>query len=779
MDRNFICLFLILFLFPVVCFGKVVVIDDSRAEYLTTPYLSIFHQVGGSKLPEVIRNQDGFRQITEGDVHLSPSKDPYWIKFSVVANSSHSQLLTFSLDSPYLSNIKAYRIENQEPILVYEGGMNVALSDEQLFGRTYAFDQRVEPFKRIDFLFRIESKFVLPGFELTIYKRSAFLRYKTMDSLIFGLYFGIILIAGIYNLAQTAVKSDKNYLYYLITVFLLHGVHVANLYGVSRYLFFPDRSMPRWFLVGSFCASCIASYVFFLRYLNGRENSPFFTRLSLISLVVLVAANLLFGLSKDIFPTWLNGLILPYIGSMLCMALVAIKKQDRTAYFAVFSWVPFLFFAVEEIAVSFFSSARLTRYNLLVGFSLEAIIISLGLGDRLRRMHDNVARMEGEITSTNKSLQSLFRITQMFAHDLRRPYQMIDIAINNWKKKETLPSEIEQFLPKLQNAKIEAEEMIEEMLMMDSSIQVSKEPTSLKKLVSEIVEYEPTLHRVEGFEVDLKHEHLVIFGERHLRRILRNLISNAIQAMSPKGRIFISSREVDDRILLRVGNENSFIDDQQQKNLFRAFYTSDKKGGTGLGLYLVKQIVTAYEGSIYVSSQKSPPFTEFLISMRPSLEKGTSFENAVDDSKVRDKIYLSPSLELTVGLEVYSKAKKNVICFLDDDEFILEFYLSEVENVEGAAGIGFTEGDAFLYYLDSVPSAVDQIQLVVTDYFLDGQTTVEEMGLRKAVANLGFHGPWMLVSNTAPSGLEGFAVVLSKTEVINGAFAPHLSKLIA
>lgn len=97
------------------------------------------------------------------------------------------------------------------------------------------------------------------------------------------------------------------------------------------------------------------------------------------------------------------------------------------------------------------------------------------------------------------------------------------------------------------------------------------------------------------------------FSERNLKSILYNLICNAIKFASPERppEIKITSRCVEDMILLRVEDNGTGFDISQIDKAFSMFKKlHSRKEGSGIGLYIVKRIVTNAGGKIEVESEK-------------------------------------------------------------------------------------------------------------------------------------------------------------------------------
>ena len=103
--------------------------------------------------------------------------------------------------------------------------------------------------------------------------------------------------------------------------------------------------------------------------------------------------------------------------------------------------------------------------------------------------------------------------------------------------------------------------------------------------------------------------------ETQLRRVLTNLIENAIRHTEPDGEIVVSVDRKDSMIEWMVRDTGCGIAEEHLPHVFDRFYHADKtrscnSGGSGLGLAICQQIVTDHAGTIAV---------------KLTLESGTSF----------------------------------------------------------------------------------------------------------------------------------------------------------
>lgn len=110
----------------------------------------------------------------------------------------------------------------------------------------------------------------------------------------------------------------------------------------------------------------------------------------------------------------------------------------------------------------------------------------------------------------------------------------------------------------------------------------------------------------------------ITFSRRKLRSIIYNLLNNAIKFKSPerKPEIFIRTTREKHSIILSVKDNGIGIDDTNQKEIFSKYYRIDSSiEGSGIGLHLVKELVTNIGGKISMESELNKG-TEFKIYLK-------------------------------------------------------------------------------------------------------------------------------------------------------------------
>ncbi|HLY09267.1 MAG TPA: ATP-binding protein [Planctomycetota bacterium] len=114
---------------------------------------------------------------------------------------------------------------------------------------------------------------------------------------------------------------------------------------------------------------------------------------------------------------------------------------------------------------------------------------------------------------------------------------------------------------------------------------------------------------------DLKPLPLLSCYPQQIEQVLVNLLVNAAQSIAEKGRIAVSTRVEEGRIVIRIQDSGCGIPPEHLEKLFEPFFTTKAVGkGTGLGLHVAYKIVTAHGGKIDVAS-KVGEGSEFTVTL--------------------------------------------------------------------------------------------------------------------------------------------------------------------
>ena len=213
-----------------------------------------------------------------------------------------------------------------------------------------------------------------------------------------------------------------------------------------------------------------------------------------------------------------------------------------------------------------------------------------------------------EASRENAKYAALASMTQMVAHDVRKPFSMIQIVLHGIAAARTL-GEVKNIAGpasrEIQRALESVSNMLSDIMEIGHETALSCEPASPRLLIDaairEACRLSPESHVT--FSASLKHTHCVQVDVLKIQRVFSNIIGNAMQALeAQEGRIWFRTRAPGvagpDRMELTVGNTGRPIEPEDMDRLFDAFFTKGKKQGTGLGLAIAKKVIEAHGGRI-------------------------------------------------------------------------------------------------------------------------------------------------------------------------------------
>jgi signal transduction histidine kinase len=120
---------------------------------------------------------------------------------------------------------------------------------------------------------------------------------------------------------------------------------------------------------------------------------------------------------------------------------------------------------------------------------------------------------------------------------------------------------------------------------------------------------------------EIKQDPEIYAGPSELRQLVGNLLSNSIDAVERGGQVRIRVSAVSKSglfskgVRLTVADSGSGIPEQVRARIFEPFFTTKKDVGTGLGLWICKEIVERYSGSIRIWSSTVPGRSGTIVSV--------------------------------------------------------------------------------------------------------------------------------------------------------------------
>ncbi len=207
----------------------------------------------------------------------------------------------------------------------------------------------------------------------------------------------------------------------------------------------------------------------------------------------------------------------------------------------------------------------------------------------------------------------LSRLLGRLAHEIRNPLSSMDIHFQLLEEdlmelESPLKEKTASRLEIIRNEVHRLETTVKHFLKLAGTSNLELEPTDLSavcKHVCRLLQPDAAIHGVElSFHLE---ENLPVFlaDPGQLTQALLNVVINALQAVGEHGGIEVRCRHAPPAtLLIEVQDSGPGVPADQQLTIFEPYYTT-KPEGTGLGLWIVQQIITAHGGAVRVKNRSS------------------------------------------------------------------------------------------------------------------------------------------------------------------------------
>ena len=213
------------------------------------------------------------------------------------------------------------------------------------------------------------------------------------------------------------------------------------------------------------------------------------------------------------------------------------------------------------------------------------------------------------------------------SHDLKTPITAVKGYVEGiMDGVADTPEKMDRYVRTIYNKTNEMDHLINELTFY-SKIDTNRIPYTFSKL--NVEDYFEDCSEEVGLELEtrgielvyanyVEKDVMVIADGEQIRRVIHNIISNAIKYMDkPKGIIQIRIKDVGDFIQIEIEDNGKGIAQKDLANIFERFYRTDasrnsSKGGSGIGLSIVKKIMEDHGGQVWATSKEGTGTTMYL-----------------------------------------------------------------------------------------------------------------------------------------------------------------------
>lgn len=209
-------------------------------------------------------------------------------------------------------------------------------------------------------------------------------------------------------------------------------------------------------------------------------------------------------------------------------------------------------------------------------------------------------------------------------HELKSPIASIQLVLETMKRRTTLKPELKERL--VNNALSDTERLnglVNDLLLsakLEAAYQPHRENIDLSELLEDILQKLRSKYPEVKFTYSQDGNIPYVHGDKTgMTSVAINLLENAVKYSQPPVRIDTNLHFQGDDIVMEIADNGIGIEDKEKKRIFEKFYRvgnedTRKSKGTGLGLYIVAEIVRAHGGNISVMDNQ-PQGTRFRIEL--------------------------------------------------------------------------------------------------------------------------------------------------------------------
>jgi len=244
-------------------------------------------------------------------------------------------------------------------------------------------------------------------------------------------------------------------------------------------------------------------------------------------------------------------------------------------------------------------------------------------------VHDEIGRLVSVLNNAFDRLERSFaqatRFSSDASHELKTPLTIMRGEIESALSNDSIDPQNEKLLEGLLQQTHRLSAIVENLLLLSradaGALNLRKQTVDFSGLCHELTADAEILALRHNIDISstIENDVQVLADEWYLRRLLLNLLDNAIKYNFYSGKVEISLTKSGDLASFRIANTGPEISEEHQTRIFERFYrTEDSRAsevvGSGLGLSICREIVLAHRGQIWMERTR-PGWTVFVVNL--------------------------------------------------------------------------------------------------------------------------------------------------------------------
>ena len=247
------------------------------------------------------------------------------------------------------------------------------------------------------------------------------------------------------------------------------------------------------------------------------------------------------------------------------------------------------------------------NFLIKINFSWEQVL--LDQQKETKRLSEELVKKNTSLEKTNRELDSFVYST---SHDLRAPLSSILGLINLTELESEKPSEtMKNYLEMIKERVNGLDDFIQDVIdySRNSRTDLVVDDVDLEKLFDKVLLTNRFLVKTGKVEISTKIDvrNKVKLDKSRFFRVLNNLVSNAIKysdLSKEKSFVHIYASKEANKLIIKIEDNGIGIEEKNVEKVFDMFFrATEKADGSGLGLYIAKEMISKMNGSLELESK--------------------------------------------------------------------------------------------------------------------------------------------------------------------------------
>lgn len=339
---------------------------------------------------------------------------PHWFRL-ILPESYHHVEVSIIINYPSLRDITLFDGSNNPQ----KAGRQYPVEDWPNKARNIVFDLPANHPDTVYLRAQEKSSLIVP---IEVKPTKRYEDEALIENVLYGFFFGFVIAMILYNLMLFFFLKDVTYLYYIIAM-AAGGLVAAIRAGYAIVYWWPNNAIldDRIYLIcGGVSVAASSRFVaHFLGFTRTHRKLNFY--LWMVTLLAMGMVVLSFFMTFVQLTNYGRLLIVIGVPSFLILGIWQWIKGYRPARFFVVAWIPYSFGLVLIVLKGggWIPYSPLVDLSAEFGTSLEAILLSLALGDRITAYKREKAEAQKRILEAEVEKQSLEKTNQRLEYDLK------------------------------------------------------------------------------------------------------------------------------------------------------------------------------------------------------------------------------------------------------------------------------------------------------------------------------------------------------------------------